>query len=883
MQDKTDNLIDSLNREADDATADDDARMSPATLGWMLGSLALVALSVWIYLPTLRDGWTRYDNTQLILGEPKIRDLSVDGLKDIFTNYHHDLYQPLLTLSLATDYKLFGRDAATHAGAPFPPTDLTGWHIHSLALHCVTVILFFLLIGRMTGNVLASWLGAALVALHPLLVEPVSWLICRTFLLAGFWIVLGCHFYLSYARRPRWWLLLFSMFCFGLSMMAKLHVGIFLIPVLIDLWCGRRRWLSLLVENLPLAAMVGVMVWVNSVRMFGNARIEPLPEMAAAEILHRAMIGLAWTAANTFYPRDLSVFYGPVEEPWNLLLSRAWIGGIAVAAVLIATIVALVRGRVQLLVCALGWGALFAPMLAAIRVRETVTSDRYNYVALWMAGLGVAWILKHWFGSPDEPTTLGEARLASKRPAAVVPVAVLLALGGWLAIQSRAYARVWSDDVSVWEAVVHRTPHRTAYGQLANALISKVRAPGKENDFGVVEALLTRAEQSLQAGIEWEALHDQLVGNKGLLHENYGVLCLTWADRLQKQRDALQRTGDIDGAADAASKSQDRIRQAEQKYRQATEKRSGSPSAWNGLGVALMRQGNLENAREALTHALELAPGYGNARTNLLSVLRRLRYGAETAAARDPGPETGEVLQAALLAEADYLELSGRQSEAELLRARADAAMSSPADAGDPVTDLARVETSLLSAAALAERGQRLMLQLRSPSLSEEQSQHMQSVIAQASAEMNAQAQTAEAICRAILAEDETSSGAWSGLAQALMYQGRMDDAREAFSQAVAQNPNDAEALAGWGRLLAATGDSTAAADVLQRALNIEPNLEQALLDLSKIRVGLQEYDAATTLMEKLYQMWPDNPLYKNILKQLYQQLGRNEEAAAIQ
>ena len=87
------------------------------------------------------------------------------------------------------------------------------------------MILFFLLIGRMTGNVLAAWLGAALVALHPLMVEPVSWLICRTFLLAGFWIVLGCHFYLSYARRQRWWLYLLSMICFGLSMMASDRVS----------------------------------------------------------------------------------------------------------------------------------------------------------------------------------------------------------------------------------------------------------------------------------------------------------------------------------------------------------------------------------------------------------------------------------------------------------------------------------------------------------------------------------------------------------------------------------------------------------------------------------------------------------------------------------
>lgn len=875
---------------------DEDARMSPATLGWFLGAVLLAAISAWVYAPTLRDGWTRYDNSLLIANEPMVRDLTWDGIRNMFVEknkdeqgrdewgirYHHDMFQPLLTLSLAIDYKLFGREPSAHAGASFPPTDLTGWHIHSLALHLVTVVLFFLLIGRLTGNVLASWVGAALVAFHPLLVEPVSWLICRTFLVAGFWIVLGLHFYLSYARRQRRWLYLLSLICLGLSMLAKLHVGLVVIPLLIDLWCGRKRWVPLLVEKLPIVAMVGTLVWVNSARVFGDAISEPLPEMNVAEMLHRGLVGFGWTAANTFYPRDLSVFYGPVEEPWNLFVSRAWIGGMAVAAILIATSVALFRKRPQLLVCVLGWTALFAPMLAAIRVRETITSDRYNYVPLWMAGLGVAWLLSRWLGSPDQTVRLSEARIASKRPLAFLPIVVLLVLSGWLVTQSRAYARVWSDDVSIWEAAVHRTPHRTAYGQLANALITKAQAPRKRGDIGAVEDLLVRAEQALQAGIEWEEVNADLVGNKGVLFENYGVLCLTWADDLRRKRDSLRQAGDNDDAAEAAKQIPNRFQQAVDLYERATHERSGSAGAWNGLAVTRMRRGDYEHAKPALTRALELAPGYPNARANLTSVLGHLRQKAETEAIRDPGPETGSVLREALLEEARHLDSLGRRTEAEQLRSRADDALSSPADAGDPAADLAWAEQSLREAEALGAQGRRLMSQLRNPNLTAEQQQHLREQTAQASAEMNAQAQTAEAICRRRIAEDETSSAAWSGLAQALMYQGQFEEATEAFSRAVESDPQDANALSSWGRLLAAQGRMDPAANQLRRALEIEPDLESALLDLAKIRVGQERYAEAIPLMEHLHRLQPDSAQNKGILRQLYQQVGRTDDAAAL-
>ena len=199
-----------------------------------------------VYWPTPGDYWVRFDNEVLIRQEPKIRALTLEGdartaaVARIFTTPHSDLYQPLLTFSLAVDYALFGWDRA-------------GWHAHSVLLHLLVSAGVFLLGLRLVGSVWASLLAALLVALHPVMVETVVWIIHRTLLVTAFWVLVGCHAYLSYAREPaKWGWLVVATLAFGLSLMAKAIGSVVVLPFLIDLWVRRRPQLSLLVEKAPL-------------------------------------------------------------------------------------------------------------------------------------------------------------------------------------------------------------------------------------------------------------------------------------------------------------------------------------------------------------------------------------------------------------------------------------------------------------------------------------------------------------------------------------------------------------------------------------------------------------------------------------------------------
>lgn len=856
---------------------EEDARIAPASLAWFLGSVLLIVLSFIIYKPIIRDGWTRYDNMLLIAREPKIQDFSVDGIREMFTSYHHDLYQPLLTFSLAIDHALNRRDPNANREAHWPASDLTGWHLHSWAVHVTTMVLLFLLIGRMTGNVLAAWLGTALVALHPLVVEPVSWLICRTFLLAGFWIVLGCHFYLSYARRPRWWLYVLSLFCFGVSMLAKLFMGIFLLPLVFDLWCRRRNWVAIVLEKLPILVLVAVLVYFNAQRMFGAERLEPLPEVSVADLISGGLVGTSWTVANTFFPRDLSVFYGAGDSAWSASPMSTVFGLVMMAVVVLITVVVLVRKRIEVLLCVVGWFVLFVPLLAALRVRETITADRYAYVPLVMCALLIAWLLSRWFNPPGqgESVKLNEARIFPRSPGGWVASVLIVLICGWLLTQSRAHAKVWSDDVLLWEAAVARTPHRTAYGQLANALITKARVVRKDGDMDSVTDLLERAEAALQAGLE-------LSPEDGQLLENYGALCITRADDWKSIENRCQAEGDTECAAEAADKQGERNEQALELYRRSVEVRPVAAGAWNGLGVALLRAGRFDEAREAFSESLRRDSGYATAIRNLAAVLRQIRRHAEAAAARNPGPETTDALRTALNEEAEMLDRLGRAEEAAEVRSRAAALLTEEAVSDDPATLDRRAAFHLKAAMDQFTRAERLTAPSRIRNATAEQQEQFRAAAAQAHEQQLTYARNAERDYRQLILLDESSSAAWEGLAQALFYQQRMEEADEAFSRAVELDAGNVDALAGWARMEGMTGNMDRAVDLLNRAVQAQPDHESALFDLFRIHYSQQRVSEATEAMEALNKYYPANGMYRQLLRQLYEAQGRTDDAARL-
>src|SRR5208337_2681153 len=124
------------------------------------------------------------------------------------------------------DCQLYGLD---HPG---------GHHLTNVLLHAASVILLFLTLRRMTGDLWPSALAATLFAVHPLHVESVAWVAERKDVLSGLFFMLTLAAYADYARRPfslLRYLLVTALFALGLTAKPML-VTLPLVLLLLDYW-----------------------------------------------------------------------------------------------------------------------------------------------------------------------------------------------------------------------------------------------------------------------------------------------------------------------------------------------------------------------------------------------------------------------------------------------------------------------------------------------------------------------------------------------------------------------------------------------------------------------------------------------------------------------
>jgi protein O-mannosyl-transferase len=103
---------------------------------------------------------------------------------------HTDYWQPAVVLSRLLDYRLFGKSAAAH-------------HVMNLVYHSANVVLVFLFFWRLARSLDAAFFLAAIFAIHPLQVEPVSWVTARKDMISVLWAMICLHSYLSFVNEPQ--------------------------------------------------------------------------------------------------------------------------------------------------------------------------------------------------------------------------------------------------------------------------------------------------------------------------------------------------------------------------------------------------------------------------------------------------------------------------------------------------------------------------------------------------------------------------------------------------------------------------------------------------------------------------------------------------------
>ncbi len=386
------------------------------------------------FFPSLSNGFTNFDDNAYLTDNPLVRSLSPENIKRIFTTTQpHTVFSPLVTLTFALEYRIWGLD-------PF------GFHAVNLLLHALNALLVFFLIRTVSRSRKMAFFTSLLFALHPLRVESVAWVTERKDLLFTFFFLLALHFYSYYLKKDSGRDYLFTLLFFSCAILSKMSALALPAVLLLMDWkfddkISKKRWL----EKLPFAVILllyGASSW-NSVRAFsvGNAGQNPVglqPVMAQNSLwvipfyIQKAIWPFRLSA---HYPTDMRFFMPPL---WlSIFYSLVLIGG---------SFLLLKKFRREWL---WGWVFFFITLLQVFAViwHFFPVANRYSY----LPAIGLSYIIVM------AVSQIGDKLARWKRIKPLWAVIVISALA-YLGTASFVRCHTWKDSISLWDDVIGKYP-----------------------------------------------------------------------------------------------------------------------------------------------------------------------------------------------------------------------------------------------------------------------------------------------------------------------------------------------------------------------------------------------------------------------------------------
>lgn len=402
----------------------------------ILAAICLITLS-----PLLHNGFTNWDDPDLITENVKIREISWHNISTIFVSRHIDLYHPLVLMTYMLEYHFIKLD-------PFY------YHLTNLLLHISNCLLVFWFIYLLKDKVFFAFLSAALFALHPLSVESAAWITERKNVLYAFFYLLTLISYIYYQRSKSMRYYSLSLAAFLLSLLSKTTtVTLPLILLLLDYYKKERIDRKNLMLKIPFFALSLI---------FGIVGILIYEKVTVAFPLHKKILNafyiLTFYLYKIFLPARLSVIYP--NPPADSIASHLFYYGSPVVIFILAILIVLSLKKSN----GYFWGAAFylITVSATLQIMPTagagIVFDRYTYIPI----IGIIFIFMEIFHKVSWRFS------ENNRHIFIYTVSLLIIIP--LCLLSYARCGVWKSSITLWEDAVRNYPGiAAARGNLGNA------------------------------------------------------------------------------------------------------------------------------------------------------------------------------------------------------------------------------------------------------------------------------------------------------------------------------------------------------------------------------------------------------------------------------
>jgi len=258
----------------------------------------LIAIIAVIYYRTLSYSFiVNWDDAGYILNNPYIKEFSLRSFADIFSNFYLYNYHPITTLTYSIEYAIVGENPGL-------------FHFNNILLHSVNTYLVYLLsIKIFNKHKLASFIVAALFALHPMHVESVAWISQRKDLMYAMFYILALLNYCKYLETKEFKFFIYTAVLFLFSCLSK--SAAVTLPILLfafDFYFKRKFSFKLILEKIPLV-LVSLLFGVLAIKSQDTAIRDLTPMLSIFERLLIVNYSLMTYIVKSVFAINLSAFY----------------------------------------------------------------------------------------------------------------------------------------------------------------------------------------------------------------------------------------------------------------------------------------------------------------------------------------------------------------------------------------------------------------------------------------------------------------------------------------------------------------------------------------------------------------------------------------------
>jgi len=396
----------------------------------------ILIVTIIAYFPSLKNEFTNWDDNKYVIENTLIRDLSFNGIKNIFLTHYCGNYHPLTLITYSLEYHFFKLNP-------------TVYHITNLLIHLFNCILVFWMIYLLTDSVLIASITSILFGVHPLHVESVAWVSERKDVLSTMFFIGSIICYIYYYKtvilktsKNSTVLYITTLFLFVFSLLSKaMGVTLPVILLLIDYYFGRQFTKKTIIEKVPffvLSFIFGI-VAIYTQKLSGSVRENP----SAIINIFIATHGLLFYIVKMLLPFNLRCLYVYPTNIISKLPIRFLISPLLV--ILLAVIVFYSRKYTKKIV----FGTLFyfitiLPVLQLFPVGKAIAADRYSYIPL----IGIFYILGEWLNY------LFIKKTEKEKIIKYILISVLLLILSGLIIITQRMCYVWKNGITLWDNLI---------------------------------------------------------------------------------------------------------------------------------------------------------------------------------------------------------------------------------------------------------------------------------------------------------------------------------------------------------------------------------------------------------------------------------------------